>query len=280
MKNLIIRTITGIVFVAAVVVSFVSYVQCPCIFYALFLFFTGMGCFELLRMTAKIGISGNFILSILLSVSVFGFHFCMMDGEPVFSLRLSTLFLACIVVLGLLIFIVEIFRRKPNALSNVAVSFLPALWVALPFAILGTMLLDYGPDIPLALFVILWMSDTLAYCAGSLFGSHRLCERISPKKSVEGLVASLVLTAGFSVSFYFIPYFGNGILSTPFHWVGLALIIVAAGTCGDLVESLFKRNCGVKDSGKILPGHGGILDRFDSSFLAIPAAWAYLLILG
>ena len=86
MKNLIIRTITGIVFVAAVVVSLVFYVRCAYIFYALFLFFTGMGCFELLRMAGKIGISGNFILSILLSVAVFSFHFCMMDGGPILSL--------------------------------------------------------------------------------------------------------------------------------------------------------------------------------------------------
>jgi phosphatidate cytidylyltransferase len=127
--------------------------------------------------------------------------------------------------------------------------------------------------LPLSVFVFLWVNDTGAYCVGSLLGRHKLFPRISPGKSWEGSIggAVFVLAAAWAVS-----YFLDDMMLNLYEWLGLGLVVVVFGTWGDLVESLFKRTLGVKDSGSILPGHGGMLDRFDSSLLAIPAAVIYL----
>ena len=128
--------------------------------------------------------------------------------------------------------------------------------------------------LPLSIFVFLWVNDSGAYCVGSLIGRHKLFPRISPGKSWEGSIggAVFVLAAAYAIS-YFLDT--KEMLAMPV-WLGLGLVVVIFGTWGDLVESLFKRTLGIKDSGNILPGHGGMLDRFDSSLLAIPAAVIYL----
>lgn len=120
-------------------------------------------------------------------------------------------------------------------------------------------------------------NDTGAYLSGSLFGKHKLFPRISPKKSWEGSIGGgiLVLIIAGVIGYYANSGNNTHLLSMP-EWIGLGLVVVIFGTWGDLVESLLKRTIGIKDSGNILPGHGGILDRFDSSLLAIPAATVYL----
>jgi phosphatidate cytidylyltransferase len=120
----------------------------------------------------------------------------------------------------------------------------------------------------------LWASDTGAYCVGSLIGKHPLFKRISPNKSWEGSVGGAVLAIGISMIF---AHYDTSLYST-LQWAGMALVVVVFGTWGDLVESLMKRQLGIKDSGNILPGHGGMLDRFDSSLIAIPAVALYLAI--
>jgi len=138
----------------------------------------------------------------------------------------------------------------------------------------------------LSVFVFLWVNDTGAYCVGSLLGRHKLFPRVSPGKSWEGSIGGAVFVLAVA---YLVGWLDNteiadadhaspvfmGMLSIP-EWMGLGLVVVVFGTWGDLVESLFKRTLGIKDSGSILPGHGGMLDRFDSSLLAIPAAVIYL----
>jgi phosphatidate cytidylyltransferase len=137
--------------------------------------------------------------------------------------------------------------------------------------------------LPLSVFVFLWVNDTGAYCVGSLLGRHKLFPRISPAKSWEGSIGGAVFVLAVA---WLIGSYDNMLildaetshspmLSIP-EWLGLGLVVVIFGTWGDLVESLFKRTLGIKDSGNILPGHGGMLDRFDSSLLAIPAAVVYL----
>ena len=155
------------------------------------------------------------------------------------------------------------------------------MYIALPFSLLNVLAFTATPNgqisfntlLPLSVFVFLWVNDTGAYCVGSLLGRHKLFPRISPGKSWEGCIggAVFVLVVAYIISYYI----DNGILST-LQWLGLGLVVVVFGTWGDLVESLFKRTLGIKDSGNILPGHGGMLDRFDSSLLAIPAAVVYL----
>lgn len=275
MKNLLIRTATGLVFTAAVVLSLVFYEKSTVFFYLLFLFFTVMGTFELVRMAHKIGIDANLPLALLLSVTLFSIPpFLFATTSPVVPLCGAVILLA----LGMAVVVLELFRFRPNPLGNVALSFLPAFWIALPFTLIGLLLGYHESSMVLSVFILIWLSDTLAYCMGRLFGRHKLCERISPNKTVEGFVFSMVLTVGASLGFYWIPYFQTPSFPTPWHWAGFAVVVVGFATLGDLVESLFKRSCSVKDSGSILPGHGGVLDRFDSTLLAIPAASIYWLI--
>lgn len=127
----------------------------------------------------------------------------------------------------------------------------------------------------LAVFVCLWANDTGAFCVGSLFGKHKMAPRISPGKTWEGLVGGFIfsLVAG-GLFAYFEPTY------TLVEWLSVALFITIFGTFGDLAESLFKRTIGVKDSGKFLPGHGGVLDRFDSFLLALPATYFLFMLLN
>jgi phosphatidate cytidylyltransferase len=156
------------------------------------------------------------------------------------------------------------------------------MYIALPFSLINVLAFNatsegfvaFNTLLPLSIFVFLWVNDSGAYCVGSLIGRHKLFPRISPGKSWEGSIggAVFVLAAAYAIS-YFLDT--DQMLAMPV-WLGLGLVVVIFGTWGDLVESLFKRTLGIKDSGNILPGHGGMLDRFDSSLLAIPAAVIYL----
>ena len=119
--------------------------------------------------------------------------------------------------------------------------------------------------------MLILASDSGAYLAGTAFGKHKLFERISPKKSWEGAIGGLLFSMAFAVGFsYYLDFL------SVWEWVGLSLITVIAGVYGDLVESLLKRSVGAKDSGTLLPGHGGVLDRLDSIVLATPFAYVYL----
>mgnify|MGYP000783936442 FL=1 len=187
--------------------------------------------------------------------------------------------------LGLLLYmmITELYLKKKNPTGNWAYSMLSQLYVALPFALLNVLAFQnspetgsvtYNPILPLSIFVFIWLSDTGAYCVGSLIGKHRLFERISPKKSWEGSIGGGIFSIASSLGFaHFFPFMPG------WQWVGLAIVVVIFGTWGDLTESLMKRQLGIKDSGNILPGHGGMLDRFDSALMAIPAAVVYLCLL-
>ena len=184
--------------------------------------------------------------------------------------------------LGLLLYmmVTELYLKKKNPTGNWAYSMLSQLYVALPFALLNVLAFQnspetgsvtYNPILPLSIFVFIWLSDTGAYCVGSLIGKHRLFERISPKKSWEGSIGGGIFSIASSLGFaHFFPFMPG------WQWVGLAIVVVIFGTWGDLTESLMKRQLGIKDSGNILPGHGGMLDRFDSALMAIPAAVVYL----
>lgn len=187
-------------------------------------------------------------------------------------------------VLFIYLMVSELYLKKKNPLNNWAYAMLSQMYIALPFALLNvlafhsdesTSISQYNPVLPLSIFIFNWVNDTGAYCAGMLFGKHRLFERISPKKSWEGSIGGGIccIVAAFVLSRFF-PFLPAG------AWIGLALTVVVFGTWGDLTESLLKRRLGLKDSGNILPGHGGILDRFDSAILAIPAAVVYFYLIS
>ena len=162
---------------------------------------------------------------------------------------------------------------------------LSQMYIALPFSMINVLAfrsqatgaVHYDFVLPLSVFIFLWTNDTGAYCAGSLFGKHKLFPRISPGKSWEGSIGGgITVLIVAAVVGYIANSGGNTHALNIVQWLGLGLVVVFFGTWGDLVESLFKRTLGIKDSGNILPGHGGMLDRFDSSLMAIPAAVIYI----
>lgn len=159
------------------------------------------------------------------------------------------------------------------------------LYIALPFSLLNVLAFQSDADgvhfvwsIPLSVFIFLWINDAGAYICGSLLGRHKLFPRISPGKSWEGSIGGGVLVVIVAVLVWHLSeqYAQNPLGLSAIEWAGLGLVVVVFGTWGDLVESLFKRTLGIKDSGHILPGHGGMLDRFDSTLMAVPAAVVYL----
>jgi len=175
-----------------------------------------------------------------------------------------------------LVLISELYLQRANPLHNWAYFIMGQIYVALPFALLNYILfLDrWQPLLLLSVFVTIWVNDTGAYLVGVSFGKHRLFERISPKKSWEGFIggALAALLSGYVFSL-FIPQIRL------IDWFIFSEIIVVFGTLGDLIESLIKRTVNVKDSGDVIPGHGGLLDRFDSMLLAAPVIFIYLCLL-
>jgi phosphatidate cytidylyltransferase len=176
------------------------------------------------------------------------------------------------------IFISEIYTRDPKPIHNWAFMLLGQVYCAASFTLLNFMIFhsagvepgDFTPLPGFALFVFVWLNDSGAYLVGSKFGHHHLFERISPKKSWEGFCGGLVFTLCASQVFaFYVPSISW------FQWLGLSVVVVIFATWGDLAESLMKRTLGIKDSGTLLPGHGGMLDRFDSILLAIPALYVY-----
>ncbi|MGC3978758.1 MAG: phosphatidate cytidylyltransferase [Paludibacteraceae bacterium] len=161
-------------------------------------------------------------------------------------------------------------------MQNWAYFILGQVLIALPFAMLNNILYvkDYQPIILLAVFISIWINDTGAYCTGMLFGKHKLFERVSPKKTWEGFVggAAFALFSGYIFSRFITEL-------SLLQWFIFSEIVVIFGTLGDLSESLLKRTLGVKDSGNLIPGHGGLLDRFDSMMLAAPVVYIFLSII-
>ena len=186
------------------------------------------------------------------------------------------------------LFISELYTESKNAINNWAYTMLSQMYVALPLSTINILAFrDYGGQvvygylIPLSIFAFLWANDTGAYCFGSLFGRHKLFPRISPGKTWEGSVGGGLLVLAVAAVIGYVENHNAdgqtlGAVMSVSEWIGMGLVVVLFGTWGDLVESLFKRTMGIKDSGNILPGHGGMLDRFDSSLMAIPAAVVYL----
>lgn len=274
-NNFIQRTITGVLFVA-ILVGCILY--SPLSFGILFTLICALSVHEFSHLVNQSGdISTNKIITALggayLFLALMGFCTSAADAR---------VFLPYLGIL-LYLMITELYLKKKNPIGNWAFSMLSQLYVALPFALLNvlafqnspeTSSVTYNPILPLSIFVFIWLSDTGAYCVGSLIGKHRLFERISPKKSWEGSIGGGVFSVTSSFVFaHFFPFMPM------WQWAGLAVAVVIFGTWGDLTESLMKRQLGIKDSGNILPGHGGMLDRFDSALMAIPAAVLYLYVM-
>lgn len=268
MNNFATRAITGTLFVLIVVAAVVVNAITLGTFFALVVALSSYEFTHLLSQRYKnIPVIFSTVISTLSFIII-----ALFVTKPFFHYSLWLF----IILLIVLIFIIELYRKKENPIENIMVGLFPLFYIVLPFSLLyisaffGTS--DYHYEIILGFFLMLWASDTGAYLVGSKIGKHKLFERISPKKTWEGSIGGAVLAI--IVAALLNMYYP--ILSLP-EWIIAALIIVIFGNLGDLTESLFKRSLSVKDSGNILPGHGGLLDRFDGLLIAAPVYFIYLM---
>ncbi len=190
--------------------------------------------------------------------------------------QLEPKFLVLLFPLMALVFMVKLYRKDEKPFLHIAYTFLGLLYVAVPFSLLNLVAFSSGEfnnQLVSGCLFLLWASDSGAYFAGSKFGKNKLFERVSPKKSWEGFVGGMFLSLMVAL------ILGQTFTSLPtWKWMFLSVIIVVCGTYGDLVESLFKRSISIKDSGSILPGHGGFLDRFDGLLLSSPFITTFVLL--
>ena len=276
MNNFVARTITGILFVATIVVCFLN----PTAMIFLFALVTGLTVWEFTGLVNdRPGVAVNRFIS-----TVAGVYFFLAMAGTTSGFTSSTVFIPYLITIIYLL-VAELYAKQEDPIHDWAYTMMSQMYVVLPFSLLNMLAFRAAPEgimyvytLPLSVFVFLWVNDTGAYCCGSLFGKHKLFPRISPGKSWEGSIGGgiFVMAAAALVWYLTDVYDMNPTGMGMWEWMGLGLTVVVFGTWGDLVESLFKRTLGIKDSGNILPGHGGMLDRFDSSLLAIPAAVVYL----
>jgi phosphatidate cytidylyltransferase len=269
LKDLQIRTIWGILFV---VILTGAILFSPYTFALLFLLLSVFILKEFYNLALQAGYSPQIFPGLLTGGIIFILSFLVANGAvPTKSLYLF---------LTILFFfpVYELYRKSDTPIVNIAVTVFGILYVTVPLSILNFIVYNsipgnsaYDYSLLISLFVFIWAGDSGAYLIGVRFGRHRLFERISPKKSWEGFVGGIItsILAAWILSVVF-PQFSLSFMAV------IAVVTVVAGTLGDLVESMIKRSVGVKDSGQFMPGHGGLLDRFDSLLLASPVIYFVL----
>ena len=265
MNDLLKRTLTGAVYVASVLAAI---------------------CFNPIISSIYFGIIGLIALSEFYNVAKNKYQISnsLLAYLTAISLYLSVAFysfdlnfkipLLISVALFVAIFIVALYQKSENPFTSIAYTICGLIYIILPISTTNLIIQynsEFQPLLLLSIFILAWCNDSFAYLTGVKFGKHRLFERHSPKKSWEGFVGGFLFTiiAGIVISKF------SNIFAIQ-HWIVISIIVSSVGTLGDLVESMFKRQMGVKDSGKILPGHGGILDSFDILFIVLPIVWVYL----
>lgn len=280
MKNLIKRSITGILYVGAIVGAVLAGGWW---LWAIVTLFAILGVAEFNRITNK-----NFVSNTTTFLDIIGAFLLTTAFSP--GVFYSNVTLICLVgypIYLIIRFISQLYVQDGNALSHLAHSILGQVYVVIPLALLEFTWIVCGSHLVLLMFILIWINDTGAFCVGSMFGKHRLFERISPKKSWEGFFGGLAFCLLISaLALYFFPFYFASIDPHTYSifniWtiMGLGAVVCIFGTWGDLVESMIKRAIGVKDSGNILPGHGGILDRIDSLLMVVPTMLLYILVVS
>ena len=280
MKNLMVRTLSGLVLVAVFVGAVLG---SQWSFGALLLLILVGGQTEFYKLARETGLSPQRWMGLAVGVLLFALNFIVFRQ---FSRSVTDeaggAVLYLLLYIGLLLptlFVCELFRRSATPLANLGATLLGVLYVAVPLSLLLYVPVLAGdgvwrPETVLCYFFIIWANDVFAYLVGMTFGRHRLCERLSPKKSWEGFFGGLAgaVATGLAAAY--------ALDANYWVWGGLALVASLSGVAGDLVESMFKREAGVKDSGQVIPGHGGVLDRFDALLLSAPYVFLYLLLVG
>ena len=265
MNNFVTRTLTAAVFVAVLLgCTYYNSISFAILFFVL----TILGVWEFYTLSEKGGSKPQKAMGTMISALFFA------SNSAVCILHVNPVILLINIPLVFSIFIIELYLKAKEPLKNIAITLLGIFYVALPFSLLNYINWSsgiYSYQLVFGIFFIIWTCDSGAYLVGSAIGKHKLFLRISPGKTWEGSIGGAIISCGIA---YIISGWYTSI--SRIDWIIIALILIVFGTLGDLVESLFKRSLNIKDSGTLLPGHGGILDRFDSLLMGTPFVFTYL----
>ncbi|HEY9184238.1 MAG TPA: phosphatidate cytidylyltransferase [Salegentibacter sp.] len=264
MREAIIRTISGLLYISILVASIL---HDELVFISLF-YLLGLVC--LIEMQKLLHLK-SYALYAVQALLFYLFSYLKFNPDATVLLLFITIFVNLFLVKDLMVVQkIPVFEKKKYI---IIIFYLISSVIFL--TLLPTIHGFFRPDLIVGIFILIWTNDTFAYIVGKNFGRNKLFERISPKKTIEGFLGGLVFSA---VASFFIFYYTQ-FLSFPL-WLGMAVILSVFGTLGDLIQSKFKRQAGVKDSGKLMPGHGGLFDRLDSIIFASPFVYAYLYLLN
>jgi phosphatidate cytidylyltransferase len=280
LTNFFVRTITGIWIVIFVIGGLWIH---PVSFYFTVLIMLIGTMFEYYTMMRNSGIKPQITAGIAMGVIIYTIATLVAAG------LVSGSTLLAFIPLFFIITVIELYRKQERPFDSLAHTFFPVFYTVLPFSLFPFLAYNhigiesllshssvlFSPGIVLGFFLLLWSNDTGAYLSGVTFGKNKLFERISPKKTWEGFFGGLLFAAVVAIFLSGIL----GVLNTP-DWVIISIIISVSGTYGDLIESMLKRSLGVKDSGSVLPGHGGFLDRFDSVIISFPLVYLFITVFG
>jgi phosphatidate cytidylyltransferase len=273
LKVLVKRSLTGIAFAAIMLAGILIHQYIFAIVFAIFLMFT---LFEFYKISENIGYEPSVKIGLICSFLLFVIFFLAASHViPKEYIYLS-------ILIPLFTLLPDLFDKRKNGFKNSMITIAGIIYIALPYSLLSFLIYpgnnsgsQFYPWVLMGIFLIIWIYDSMAYVFGSMLGKHKICVRISPKKSWEGLIGGTVFAVitGIVNSLFFDEL-------SLINWVVIALLIVAFGTSGDFFESKLKREAGVKDSGNILPGHGGMLDRFDTMLFAAPVIFVWITLFG
>jgi len=270
LKNFIQRSITGIIYVAVIITSILVH---PFAFAFVFAGITALSLSEFYKLSSSDHIRAFKYAGIISGVILFIINFLYVSGFIPLPALIS------FILLSFSVFFLGLIRWKENIILNIGFTFLGILYIAVPLSLLtylcypGKGSPSYSHKILLGYLFILWLYDTGAYIFGSLLGRHKIMEKVSPGKTWEGLAGGMIVATGMALVIAEIF-----VTISRIDWIVISLITVVTGTLGDLLESGIKRNAGAKDSGHLLPGHGGILDRIDSVLLSAPFVCLFLML--
>ncbi|MCM1292109.1 MAG: phosphatidate cytidylyltransferase [Bacteroides sp.] len=276
MKNILVRSLSGTVYVALIVCSILF--GGVWAFPALCCLFVFIGIIEFQKMTQDDFYKSprSLFVDLLIGIS-FPALMALWSLQSPFMGFIALILMGFIFVMVLLRLVMELYCHRNNPVRHISLSVFSVFYVAVPLAF-ATLVFFTSKALLLLVFVMIWLNDTGAFLVGSAIGSHRLFERLSPKKSWEGFFGGLIFSV--AAGYFANLLFPDAFMGMPVVYLCvLGLVVSIMSTWGDLFESMIKRTVGVKDSGTIIPGHGGILDRIDSLLFVAPSVSIYLLII-
>ncbi len=281
MNKFLIRTLSGAVYVAIVVCSIFlgkwtdNTLLGNAVFASVFFVIGIIGIYEYVHNLELKGVKSNKPMAFIAGIATYvALTIFPNDGtcpDPITLYYFAMIMVGLVPVLYLTTFLVQLWHNDSEPFTTVGHTLIPSIWIMTPLALLNDVQ-SVGAGLTMMIFILIWVNDSFAYITGMLLGKHKMWERHSPNKTWEGTIggALFCIAAAILAGPRFAPE--THILG----WAIIGLICSVVGTLGDLVESMFKRYCGVKDSGNIMPGHGGVLDRFDSILMAVPFVLLFL----